>query len=70
MTNKPFDNWDSGKSPGVSDHGALEGLGDDDHEQYLNTTRHDTTDRHAIGDTEYASSLPAHITRVFIRRMA
>jgi len=34
---------------GVSDHGQLSGLGDDDHSQYLNNTRHDTTDRHALG---------------------
>jgi hypothetical protein len=31
------------------DHGNLLGLGDDDHTQYLNTTRHDTTDRHTLG---------------------
>ena len=34
---------------GVSDHGALSGLADDDHSQYLNNTRHDTTTRHALG---------------------
>jgi len=28
-------------SGGVTDHGALTGLGDDDHTQYLNETRHD-----------------------------
>jgi hypothetical protein len=28
------------------DHGLLDGLSDDDHAQYLNTTRHDTVDRH------------------------
>ena len=35
------------------DHGELEGLGDDDHTQYLNTARHDVVDRHpasVIGD--------------------
>ena len=32
------------------DHGAaLSGLGDDDHTQYLNNTRHDTTTRHTLG---------------------
>ena len=31
------------------DHGNLLGLADDDHTQYLNTGRHDTTDRHALG---------------------
>jgi hypothetical protein len=31
------------------DHGQLEGLGDDDHEQYLTQGRHDTTDRHQLG---------------------
>ena len=33
----------------ITDHGALAGLGDDDHTQYLNTTRHDTTTRHTLG---------------------
>ena len=33
----------------VSDHGALTGLADDDHSQYLNNTRHDTTTRHSLG---------------------
>jgi len=28
------------------DHGSLSGIADDDHTQYLNTTRHDTTTRH------------------------
>src|SRR5574343_1393043 len=35
---------------GQLDHGAaLSGLGDDDHTQYLNTLRHDTTTRHTLG---------------------
>ncbi len=35
---------------GKLDHGAaLSGLGDDDHVQYLNTARHDTTARHPLG---------------------
>lgn len=35
---------------GKLDHGAaLSGLSDDDHTQYLNTTRHDTTTRHTLG---------------------
>ena len=34
---------------GVTDHGNLDGLKDDDHTQYLNTTRHDTTTRHTLG---------------------
>lgn len=33
-------------SGGITDHGNLDGLSDDDHTHYLNTTRHDTTDRH------------------------
>jgi len=33
----------------ITDHGALTGLADDDHTQYLNTTRHDTTARHTLG---------------------
>lgn len=31
------------------DHGNLLGLGDDDHPQYLNNARHDTTERHPLG---------------------
>jgi hypothetical protein len=31
------------------DHGSLLGLTDDDHTQYLNTARHDTTTRHTLG---------------------
>lgn len=34
---------------GSIDHGNLAGLTDDDHTQYLNITRHDTTSRHALG---------------------
>ena len=34
---------------GVTDHGDLTGLLDDDHTQYLNNTRHDTTGRHTLG---------------------
>jgi len=35
---------------GKGDHGSeLDGLEDDDHPQYLNTGRHDTTDRHGLG---------------------
>jgi len=31
------------------DHGGLGGNADDDHSQYLNTARHDTTTRHSLG---------------------
>ena len=42
ITGSPTD-WTWGKG----DHGSeLDGLGDDDHTQYLNTTRHDVTARH------------------------
>ena len=34
---------------GVTDHGALTGLSDDDHSQYLSNTRHDDTARHTLG---------------------
>jgi len=34
---------------GEIDHGSVQGLADDDHTQYLNTTRHDTTTRHSLG---------------------
>lgn len=33
---------------GIGDHGGLSGLGDDDHSQYLNTTRHDADDHSAV----------------------
>ena len=33
----------------VTDHGALTGLADDDHSQYLNDARHDATARHTLG---------------------
>jgi hypothetical protein len=35
-------------SAGVSDHGALTGLGDDDHTQYFNDTRHDAHDHTGV----------------------
>ena len=39
-------NWTWGKG----DHGdELDGLGDDDHTQYLNNTRHDVVERHSLG---------------------
>jgi len=45
--------WPAGSSGGggggVTDHGELTGLGDDDHSQYLNTARHDLTARHPLG---------------------
>lgn len=31
------------------DHGSIQGLGDDDHSQYLNVARHDLTARHPLG---------------------
>ena len=33
--------WEAPTGGGVTDHGALTGLGDDDHTQYLNNTRGD-----------------------------
>lgn len=33
---------------GVSDHGALTGLGDDDHTHYLNEARHDALDHSGL----------------------
>ena len=33
----------------LADHGDLNGLGDDDHSQYLTTGRHDSTSRHSLG---------------------
>lgn len=45
--------WPEGSSGGggggVTDHGELTGLGDDDHPQYLNVARHDLTARHPLG---------------------
>ncbi len=37
-----------GISGGITDHGALTGLGDDDHTQYLNAARHAATDHEGI----------------------
>jgi hypothetical protein len=39
----------SGGGGGVTEHGLLTGLGDDDHSQYLNNARHDLTARHTLG---------------------
>jgi len=39
----------------TGDHGDLSGLGDDDHPQYLNTTRHDTTARHGATVVDHGS---------------
>lgn len=36
------------KQSGI-DHGSISGLADDDHTQYLNEARHDTTVRHTLG---------------------
>lgn len=41
--------------PPISDHGALTGLGDDDHPHYLTTTRHDTTARHGSSVVDHGS---------------
>ena len=40
--------WPAGSS-GITDHGELDGLADDDHSQYLNVARHDLTARHPLG---------------------
>ena len=42
---------------GVTDHGILTGLGDDDHSQYLNEARHDITTRHTLGSVVPHDSL-------------
>ena len=39
----------------VTDHGALTGLDDDDHPQYLDTSRHDTTERHGSAVVDHGS---------------
>lgn len=51
------DTGDTGPAGGVSDHGALTGLGDDDHAQYLNTTRHDAHDHSTALGTASVSDL-------------
>jgi len=38
-----------------NDHGQLDGLSDDDHTQYLNTSRHDTTLRHGSSVVDHNS---------------
>jgi hypothetical protein len=40
---------------GITDHGALTGLSDDDHTEYLNNTRHDTTTRHGSSVVDHGS---------------
>jgi len=40
---------------GVTDHGLLTGLADDDHIQYFNATRHDTTTAHGTGVVDHGS---------------
>jgi len=40
--------WPAGSS-GITDHGELDGLADDDHSQYLNVARHDLVARHPLG---------------------
>jgi len=53
---------------GVTDHGELTGLGDDDHTQYLNVARHDLTARHPLSvldsavcsETEADSKITTH----------
>lgn len=42
---------------GATDHGALTGLGDDDHAQYLNTTRHNALDHSTALGTAVISDL-------------
>jgi hypothetical protein len=45
-------NWvNATPSTGVTDHGLLTGLGDDDHTQYLNDSRHDARDHSAALST-------------------
>jgi len=52
--------WPAG-SAGITDHGELSGLGDDDHSQYLNVARHDLVARHplAVLDTAVCSETEA-----------
>jgi len=39
----------------IISHGSLSGLSNDDHTQYLNTTRHDTTGRHGSSVVDHGS---------------
>jgi hypothetical protein len=43
------------RTASISDHGALSGLADDDHPQYLNNTRHDTPTRHGATVVDHGS---------------
>lgn len=45
----------SGGTSGVTDHGALVGLSDDDHANYLTITRHDTTTRHGASVVDHGT---------------
>lgn len=51
ITTAQFERYENGAwgTFGVSDHGLLTGLLDDDHTQYLNIARHDLTARHPLG---------------------
>ncbi len=59
--------WPAGSS-GVTDHGDLDGLTDDDHSQYLNIARHDLVARHPLAvldsavcsETEADSKITTH----------
>ena len=44
--------WEAPTGGGVTDHGALTGLEDDDHPQYLTVTRHDADDHSSLTITE------------------
>lgn len=43
------------RATSVTDHGALTGLADDDHPQYLTTSRHDTPTRHGSTVVDHGS---------------
>lgn len=43
----------NGGSAGVFDHGGLGGLGDDDHTQYYNSTRHAADPHTGVGETDH-----------------
>ena len=46
-----------GSGGGVTDHGALSGLADDDHTHYLNVTRHDADDHSGLLPLDHTTNL-------------
>jgi hypothetical protein len=51
----------------TTDHGELVGLGDDDHSQYLNTSRHTATNHAGLDTTAIHDNTPAEINALALK---